>query len=246
MEDRPSSSEPSSASTVPRTRSAAFFDVDGTLVPGAAIWKGIWAYHFAKKRRRDRPIRFFLSNIGRWGLYKAGMLGRDRFYAAWGEGLAVLFQGLTLEEGRDIFVWVWENSLCPSLYEEVIAALRRHQEKGDLVVLVSATLQGLLEVLAQELGADHVIGSRLELHDGHYTGRMAPPLCFGAHKALRVRELLASTEPVDLSASSAYADSGHDAALLELVGSPIAVNPDPALLTMAQRRGWPVIGTAKR
>jgi phosphoserine phosphatase len=45
---------------------------------------------------------------------------------------------------------------------------------------------------------------------------------------------------VDLKASFFYTDSISDLPLLEQVGHPIAVNPDPRLRRIARSRGWPV------
>ncbi len=227
-------------------RIAAFFDVDGTLVEGQAIWKGIWAYHLAKRRHRGRLVAFFLSNLGRWLLHKVGALSRERFVAGWGERLAGFFAGLTPVEAAEVFSWVWENSLRPALREDVVAVLAGHREAGHLVVLVSATLEGLVEVVAKHLGAHHALGSRLALREGCYTGAMLPPLCFGSQKAVRARELAQAVGGIDLAASFAYADTGHDVPLLESVGHPTAVYPDPLLLAHARAHGWPVLGEPQR
>lgn len=227
-------------------RIVAFFDVDGTLVEGQAIWKGIWAYHFAARKRRARLVSFFLQNLARWALHKVGLTSRDQFVAGWGERLAAVFAGLAPAEAREVFEWVWENSLRPSLRQDVVRVLSEHRRAGHAVILVSATLEGLVEVVAERLGADHALGSRLELQGERYSGRMLRPLCFGPHKATRAREVLAALGAVDLAASYSYADSGHDAPLLELVGHPTAVYPDPALLALAQRKGWPVLGAPQK
>ncbi len=227
-------------------RVAAFFDVDGTLVEGQAIWKGIWAYHFNKRRHRGRLVAFLLSNLGRWALYKAGALSRERFIAGWGERLAGFFADLTPAEAAEVFTWVWEHSLRPALRKDVVAVLSGHREAGHLVVLVSATLEGLVEVVAKQLGAHHALGSRLALREGRYTGSMVRPLCFGSHKATRARELARAIGGIDLAASYAYADTGYDVPLLEMVGHPTAVYPDPLLAAHARERGWPVLGAPQR
>ena len=226
-------------------RIAAFFDIDGTLVGGASIWRGIWDYHFVKRRRRDRPIRFVFGNALRGARLARRGASRDEFTAASAEAVSTIFAGLTPAEAREMFVWIWQRTLLPGLRSDVVARLREHRARGHLVALVSATLEGLVEIVAEQVGADAALGSRLEVADGRYTGRMLPQVCLGAHKAERARALLAQWGEVDLAASFAYADSGHDAPLLELVGHPVAVYPDPSLHALARARGWEVLGTPR-
>jgi hypothetical protein len=51
---------------------------------------------------------------------------------------------------------------------------------------------------------------------------------------------LAAREGLDLSRCAAYSDSINDLPMLSLVGRPVAVNPDSALLSEARSRGWEV------
>jgi phosphoserine phosphatase len=45
-------------------------------------------------------------------------------------------------------------------------------------------------------------------------------------------------EGLSLAESVAYADSSSDLPMLEAVGFPVAVNPEPRLASIARRRGW--------
>ena len=82
------------------------------------------------------------------------------------------------------------------------------------------------------------LGSRAEVEDGLYTGRLARRL-LGAEKAVGLAEL-ADAESIDLGGSTAYSDSHADLAFLESVGTPVAVNPDRELRRIAESRGWAV------
>jgi phosphoserine phosphatase len=79
----------------------------------------------------------------------------------------------------------------------------------------------------------------LEAEDGRLTGRIVPPVCYGPGKVVWA-ERFAAEHRVDLSASYFYTDSITDLPLLEQVGHPVAVNPDPRLRRLARRQGWPV------
>ena len=122
--------------------------------------------------------------------------------------------------------------------ERVSEAVRRLGEQG--------TTEGLLTRAAAELVAgsafDRVLVS--EVVDGKYTGRAERALHAEA-KADCVRAV-AEREGFDLAECTAYSDSHTDLPFLEVVGHPVAVNPDRALRRVAAERGWPVLEFTKR
>ena len=79
----------------------------------------------------------------------------------------------------------------------------------------------------------------LQSEDGRLTGAIEPPACYGTGKVVWARRF-AAEHGVDLGASYFYTDSISDLPLLEQVGHPVAVNPDPRLRRLATRRGWPI------
>src|SRR5207245_6089160 len=54
-------------------------------------------------------------------------------------------------------------------------------------------------------------------------------------------ERFAAAEGIELAQSYFYTDSITDLPVLERVGEPRVVNPDPRLRRLAVRRGWPVL-----
>ncbi len=98
----------------------------------------------------------------------------------------------------------------------------------------------LSELVAEELGLDDVLCNRFEVDDsGAHTGRPVGTLCFGAGK-LGYAEAYARDRGVSLADCWFYTDSFSDLPVLERVGHPVVVNPDPRLRREAERRGWPV------
>jgi phosphoserine phosphatase len=87
---------------------------------------------------------------------------------------------------------------------------------------------------------DGVVATRLEVDGSRYTGNVDGELCYGREKAERVRSLARGMD-LDLSRSFAYSDSASDIPLLEMVGHPVAVNPDAALLAEASAWNWKVL-----
>jgi phosphoserine phosphatase len=86
------------------------------------------------------------------------------------------------------------------------------------------------------------LGTVSETVDGIYTGRLEQPIAHGAEKAVRVRELLAGigAEPEQCWA---FSDSVNDLPMLAMMGHPVAVNPDRALMQIAQQNDWQVISS---
>ena len=136
-----------------------------------------------------------------------------------------------------------EPVLRPLIYAEPLGLIREHRARGEAVYVVSASLQEIVQHVADDLGLDGAIGSTCEIVDGVYTGRGLRP-CYGEFKA-RALEELAARERIDLAASTAYSDSHTDLAFLEAVGRPIAVNPDSRLRRIAIDRGWRVLSFDK-
>src|SRR5205823_3518318 len=82
-------------------------------------------------------------------------------------------------------------------------------------------------------GADECIASRSRVDaEGRYTGELEF-YAYGPHKAAAIREA-AERDGIDLAASYAYSDSITDAPMLEIVGHPVAVNPDRELARLAR------------
>ena len=117
-------------------------------------------------------------------------------------------------------------------------ALRLHQEAGSLCVLLSASPQELVAVLARRLGMYRGVGTLAEVANGRYTGRLGAPFCYGEGKLRRLEQAVG---PVDLSTAWSYADSASDLPLLERCAHPVVVAPSRDLRRIARSRGWLVI-----
>jgi HAD superfamily hydrolase (TIGR01490 family) len=150
--------------------------------------------------------------------------------------------GFPVEDLRRLVGDAMEPVLRPLVYDEPLNLLRRHRERGEKVFIVSATLQEIVEHIADDLGFDGSVGSTCEIVDGVYTGRSLRAV-HGEGKAQAVREL-AAAEGLDLAACTAYSDSYSDVPFLEAVGHPVAANPDRKLRRLAHDRGWPVLDFA--
>jgi HAD superfamily hydrolase (TIGR01490 family) len=139
---------------------------------------------------------------------------------------------------RDANRWFREY-VEPTIYPEAVELVREHAERGHVVAIVSGATKFVLRPLADHLRIKHVMHTHLEVRDGRFTGRVIDPICFGEGKIYWLQQLI-EQEGIDLAKSFFYTDSITDLPLLDLVGHPQVVNPDPLLYRRAVRRHWPV------
>lgn len=135
--------------------------------------------------------------------------------------------------------WYQEEVRC-HLVPAICGLLEQHRERGDAVALLSTTTSYLAEPIAEDLGVEHQLVTRLEVRNGHFTGRADGPICYGRGKVYWAKRF-AREHGVDLDRSYFYTDSVTDMPVLELVGHPRVVQPDRLLRREAGRRGWHVV-----
>lgn len=212
---------------------AAFFDLDKTIIATSS------AHAYGRE--------FFANGLISHGtalqlsLAKASfMFGghSDEQMAATRQRLTAMIRGWDVHKVRQITRDALHNVLTPTIYAEARELIESHKEAGHDVIIVSASAEELVQPIAAELGVDHIVATRLEVAEGHYTGDILF-FCTGESKAEAVREL-ALKRSYDLGASFAYSDSVTDEPMLSQVGHPVCVNPDRGLKKIALERGWQV------
>jgi len=144
-----------------------------------------------------------------------------------------------VNEANQVWDWVAETQVSQSWRADTCQILNQHCEQDDITFLVSGTPVPLLERLARDVGADHVVGTELEIRDGTFSGRNSSPACIGDSKVTLTQKYLQDRGiEIDYGASHAYADTISDQYMLAMVGHPVATYPDEALRQMANQRGW--------
>lgn len=132
------------------------------------------------------------------------------------------------------------DDVVPHIAAEGERRVAEHKGQGHVVAIVSASTQYVVEPMAAYLGIEgQFVCTHLESVDGRLTGMVVPPICYGPGKVVWA-ERFAAEYDVDLGASYFYTDSISDLPLLERVGHPVAVNPDPRLRRLAARQDWPI------
>ena len=210
---------------------AAFFDLDRTLIARSSSLALAGMFRQRGLIGRGQLAKATIAQL----LFTRFGAGQARVGQTADSAMSVL-RGLEVERMREIATEAWVPVLRPLVYKEAVVLAEQHQAAGEPVYVVSAALEEVVEEVAGRLGLAGALGSRAEVEEGVYTGRLERRL-YGQAKADAVVEL-ASRENLDLSSSHAYSDSHSDVPFLELVGHPVAVNPDRDLRRIAAARGW--------
>ncbi|MFP3897352.1 MAG: HAD family hydrolase [Anaerolineales bacterium] len=218
---------------------AAVFDLDGTLYSGH-IFPGLVQYHREHHIRRFPFYAALAAQMVTWPLWRAGVFPETKLREICLDTMAWITWGWTKEEANEAFSWIAREYVAPRIYPEILDRLRRHQSAGHRVILVSGTFDPLLAEVGHQLDVPETVGTPLIPRNGHYTGRCAHPLCQNEGKWLRLQSHIAD-ETVDWQASYAYADSHTDIPLLEKVGHPVAVEPNPQLAAHARAHDWEIM-----
>jgi HAD superfamily hydrolase (TIGR01490 family) len=221
--------------TMTSAKSAAFFDIDNTIVRGASL------FHLA----RGLASRKFFSAADvatfAWRQTRYRIGGHEDLddMATAVEAALAFVAGHRVEEVTSLADEIFDERFEGKLYDDTIAMARRHVQAGEPVWLVSAAPIELATVIARKLGLTGALGTVSEIVDGVYTGRLVGAPLHGPAKAEAVRAL-SEREGLDLSQCAAYSDSSNDIPMLSLVGMPVAVNPDSRLRRHARSLGWQV------
>jgi HAD superfamily hydrolase (TIGR01490 family) len=221
-----------------QTTTAAFFDLDGTLIPGSAnipLAKAAFRQGFVSKTDLIKDLRNGVSFLLKGATDERSEQVRDRILRA--------VQGRRAEDVEalgDHFIADLVGSIKPAMRD----VLDQHGVAGVDRVVISASPTEIVSRLAHAAGLEHGAGTTAARDsEGVYTGGLVGPFCYKEGK-VAVMEQLADEHGYDLAESFAYSDSASDLPMLEAVGHPVAVNPEPELREIAIERGWPIVETS--
>ncbi len=213
---------------------AAFFDLDRTIIGGSSVFVFGWVAY-------------------REGLVPTTQLVKDAVNA-----VAFTFTGASDDKTEAVKTRILEaiegvpvstltglaDEIIPRLLDDVRREARGlidlHSAAGRDTYIVSASPVEIVARFAEAMEMTGGLGTVAEVDDGVYTGRLARPFCYGEGKAIAIKRL-AEEKGYDLTLSYAYTDSAGDLPMLDIVGHPVAVNPDRPLEATAYHRGWPIV-----
>jgi fatty acyl-CoA reductase len=211
----------------------AVFDVDGTLVETNVVEYFLWM------RLRAQPLEdwpSFMAHMARQAPRWLYLERRSR--AEFQRSFYREYDGLDPEVMKRLGREALDAVTLRRVYPEGMRRIREHRRAGHRVLLLTGALDVVVEPLAELLEVE-VDCAHLLVKEGRLTGDLQSPPPAGEARSALLEEY-ATENQVVLSESFAYADSLSDLPMLELVGTPVAVNPDARLSQVAGQRGWRV------
>ena len=211
-------------------RQLAVFDLENTLIASNVV--SSWSYLATKRLPKAERAKLVTKTLAQ----APSMLALDRkdrsdflrsFYRRYAEAPITQIDDDSFE--------MFSEMILTKSFPAAIRRVREHRALGHRTLLITGALDFVVKPLQPLF--DDIISATLS-HDGNtYTGQMeqVPPI--GETRAAVLRRF-AEENNYDLSEAVAYADSASDLPMLEAVGFPVAVNPEPKLAALANRRGW--------
>ncbi len=220
------------------TTGAAFFDLDKTIIAKSSSLAFSKPFQAGGLISRGALLRSAYAQF----VFFVGGADHDQMEKM-RQFMSQLVAGWDVATVREIVADTLHNIVDPLVFDEAVSLIEEHKLAGRDVVVVSASGAEVVGPIADMLGADRVIATRLEIVDGRYTGEIEHYVY--AEEKARAIVALAEETGYGLDDSYAYSDSITDVHMLEVVGHPHAVNPDKELRKVAVSRGWPILVFSK-
>ncbi|MBC3863822.1 HAD family hydrolase [Undibacterium jejuense] len=218
-------------------RQLALFDLDHTLIPIDSDYE--WGQFLCRIGAVDAEA-FAHRNADFFAQYQAGTLDPVE-YLEFALRTLSQFKRPQLDEFHAQFM---QEVIQPALLPAAFDLLKKHQDQGDLIAIITATNRFVTTPIAAALGVEHLLAAEPEL-DTHLnvTGKLIGVPTSGSGKVVHLHDWLRQRDQQlsDFSHSYFYSDSHNDIPLLEVVTHPVATNPNAKLSAHAQARGWPQI-----
>lgn len=210
----------------------AIFDLDNTLLDGDS--DHAWGEYLIEKDIVDAKL-YQQANDQFLKDYQAGQLDIQAY-------LEFALKPLSCHSLSDLHALREEffaAKIRPIMLPKAFALLQSHRDKGDFLLIITATNRFVTEIIANAFKVDDLIATEPEMIDNKYTGKVAGTPSFKEGKITRLNEWLKGNQH-DLSGAFFYSDSHNDTPLLELVDFPVAVDPDDILRQTSVNNNWPI------
>lgn len=136
-----------------------------------------------------------------------------------------------------------QEVIKPQIRSEALELVQSHRERGDHLMIVTATNEWITRPIAALFGIDDLIAVELQTDEsGWITGEIKGIPSLGEGKLKRVEQWL-KAQGLAMSEVQAtfYSDSINDAPLMSSVKYPVATNPDERLKALAIEKSWPIL-----
>ncbi len=210
--------------------SLAIFDLDNTLIGGDSDF--LWGELLGEEGVVDANA-YREKNEYFYQQYDLGVL--DIY--AWLEFCLEPLSRYSMTELEAFHHQFMIQKIEPIMLDKAQNCINRHKEKGDTVLVMTATNSFVTAPIAKKYGINQLLATEPEIKAGRYTGGVSGIPCFQSGKVDKLMPWLQKNEET-LTGSTFYSDSHNDLPLLELVDNPVAVNADKILTKIAEKKGW--------
>lgn len=213
-------------------KNIVFFDIDNTLIKGQSQQ---YLIRYLYQKKLLKPIHLFRLYF--WFLlYKLVDVDPKKIM----EYSFAKFANWKTGDVQKLMNEFHDSVLKGEYFIPGINLVRKHQDNGCVIVVVSNVIKPLADCIARNLNINYVIATELEIKDGKYTGKISGDIIYGTTKRQKATELI-NYMNLSLDNSYSYADHYTDLSILEIATYPVAVNPDKKLKKVAQKRHWAII-----
>lgn len=209
-----------------------FFDLDDSLINKDA--NSLW---LRWRIRRDRwaMVEGALAILSLYRAYKKGRVTHSRLSNYY----RTRTRGMSLADYQTSVDHFFDDRGQLHIYPQAASLLFAYQRQGTKVVMITGADELVAKAYGRELGIEDVISNTFVVEGDRIQG-LTKPLCYGLGKVGLAKDYMAE-RGLSLSDSAFYSDSHADLPLLEAVGQPVVLNPNPELTQAAIERGWPVL-----
>lgn len=199
----------------------AFFDMDGTIIDGDS--NDITYYELFVRKLVDKAFIEKLENYE--DMFYRGVLDINEFVSF----ATTPFQKYNQNELDELLGSIVNTKIAPLFKKGAIERIKYHKEKGDTVIIVTATNDYIVKHIAKALGIDDYIASKMEVVDGHLTGNKLLEVPFKSGKETRIKKYLQGKD-FSLKDSCAYGDSVNDIEMMLMCENAYMVDPNENML----------------
>ena len=209
------------------------FDLDNTILNGDSDYAMInYLVHTqALDERAGKQNQIFIED------YQRGELDFDAYTTF----ALSAYVGMTRSEINEYMLPFVAKVIEPMINTLALKIIHDHGDRGDTILLASATNELIVQPIAKRLDIQNVIGTQVKFINDKCTGEYIPPSALGEGKLKLVQQWMQRNNFDDFSGVTFYSDSINDLPLLEAVDFPKAVNPDAMLEKICLERGWEII-----